>query len=129
MLPMIRTVRGARDPRTDYKAARKIGGIVRTVAEPKTRAWNDLEWRDRYRHIVSDDEHAADMLAEVFAEIDHRHPYALCGVSLVCLEPNPSVARAQGGCPECLQLSDGDIDGPREAVPYRMRPSPQSTGS
>lgn len=93
------------------------------VAQPKVRAWNDLEWRDRYVHIVDDDEHAADMLAEVFSDVDQRHPFALCGVSLSCLEPNPPATDARDDCPECLTLC-GPEDGAREYVPERIRPMP-----
>lgn len=91
-----------------------------------SRAWDDLEWRDRYVHIVDDDEHAADMLAEVFSSIDQRHPFALCGVSLVCLELTPASApEARNDCPECLALFCPGDDA-REYVPERIRPTPMS---
>jgi len=77
---------------------------MQTVIRPRTRPWNDIEWRDRYRHIVDDDEHAASMLAEVFAEVDQRHPYALCGVSLVIFERRPPQVGPSRDCPECLEL-------------------------
>ncbi|SFR71775.1 hypothetical protein SAMN04488591_3121 [Microbacterium azadirachtae] len=96
---------------------------MQITTEPKTRAWNDLRWRDRYLHIIEDDEHAADMLAEVFADIDQRHPYALCGVSLACLEPNPQRVEAEHDCPECLALLGGD-DSERVKVSWRIRPHP-----
>ncbi|REJ07382.1 hypothetical protein DY023_04065 [Microbacterium bovistercoris] len=94
-----------------------------TVAQPKVRAWNDVEWRDRYLHIIDDDEHAADMLAEVFSGVDQRHPFALCGVSLVCFGPNRSAMDAQPYCPECLALC-GPEDSAGEYVPERARPAP-----
>lgn len=98
---------------------------MQTTAEPKSRAWNDVEWRDRYRHIISDDEHAANMLAEVLAEVDQRHPYALYGVSLVCFEPNPPAALPVSDCPAYLELNGHEMM-PREIVPERVRPVPSS---
>lgn len=98
---------------------------MRTVTELTTRAWNDVDWRDRYRHIISDDEHAANMLAEVLTGVDQRHPYALCGVSLVCFESNPPAALPAGDCPTCLELN-GHETVPREIVPERVRPAPSS---
>ncbi|MGM7667980.1 hypothetical protein [Microbacterium sp. A93] len=96
---------------------------MQTIAEPKTHAWDDVDWRDRYLHIVSDDEDAADMLAEVLAEVDQRHPYALCGLSPVCFErkPDPEVSRTD--CPECLELNGVDAF-QREDVQKRMRSTP-----
>ena len=96
---------------------------MQIAAEPKTRAWNDVEWRDRYLHIVDEDEHVADLLAEVFVEVDPRHPYALCGVSLACLEPNPRRVEPEQDCPECVALF-GDDAAEREKVPWRIRPAP-----
>lgn len=80
---------------------------MKTLMPPKTRAWNDTDWRDRYLHIVSDDEHAADLLAEALTAIDHRHPYALCGVSLVSLRPGDAALPANAICPECAALNGG----------------------
>lgn len=45
------------------RSARRSEPSMQTVTELMTRAWNDVDWRDRYRHIISDDEHAANMLA------------------------------------------------------------------
>jgi len=82
---------------------------MQVTTEPRTRAWNDVKWRDLYMHIVDDDEHAADMLAEVFADIDQRHPYALCGVSLVVFGGGPYVDLPRPYCPECLELNGGAV--------------------
>lgn len=99
---------------------------MQALDQPKTRAWNDIEWRDRYMHIVSDDEHAADMLAEALSGIDPRHPFALCGVSLVCFEQNPTPDAPRASCPECVAFN-GERDRPRVDVPWRLRPRPSQT--
>lgn len=98
---------------------------MRALGQPKTRAWNDIEWRDRHVHIVSDDEHAAGMLAEALSGIDPRHSFALCGVSLVCFERNPTPDAPRPSGPECVAINwEQDRHAstcPSDCVPGRAR--------
>ncbi len=85
---------------------------INAKTRPTLHAWNDYEHRDRFQHIVDDDEHAADLLAEALPEgtIDLRHPYALCGVSLVMFPGTETRFTdedfwSQELCPVCADLA------------------------
>lgn len=74
----------------------------------KPRAWNDFAHRDRFIHIINDDEHAANLLCEVFPDMDQRHPYALCGVTLTVFPNDPPSGYVTDDfadmCPECTEI-------------------------
>lgn len=91
------------------KADMSTSTTITVTSRPETRAWDDFEHRDRYFHAVSDDEHAADLLCEAFPDMDQRHPYALCGVSLVVFPGDPEFLHfldpySAEKCPECAAL-------------------------
>lgn len=74
--------------------------------QPKRRAWNDYEWRDQWMHAISEDEWAAELLADANFPGMERHPYALCGVSLPVFPGDPITGYFPGSemCPECAAL-------------------------
>lgn len=73
---------------------------------PKLHAWNDFEHRDRYMHSISEDEWAAELLADADFPGMERHPFALCGVSLAVFPGDPITGYFPGSekCPECAEL-------------------------
>ncbi|MFV4914397.1 hypothetical protein PFZ49_12825 [Microbacterium lacticum] len=82
---------------------------------PKLREWNDFYWRDRWMHIISEDEWAAELLADANFPGMERHPFALCGVSLphfpedpVYLPSDYDYDEDEGEiCPECIEINGG----------------------